>query len=284
MDVLKAVFVLALLALGCGPGEPQGTAIDATVDEVLCANWASHALLTTLLGDAVPIHCLLADANPSPAQAGSSPKPNAADGADATSHVLVDDAATQFQPSRPQLQRLQRARLVVLSGNTLEPWAERSNLASSRVIDCGRPLLGHLIQVEGKAHSHGAGGEHSHQLPNPYVWLDPVLLQKQADALALALQRAFPAHADAIGSSHQQLVSELGQLHQDWKQFASSVSAMPEPAALPGSHAALKYLSRRYGLVFAGADDPAIDSLLTPSDRPLLQRLRGNLDHLKSLL
>ncbi len=251
---------IALFAPSCGPAEPKGTEIGSLVDEVLCANWASFALLESLLGTHVPVHCLLpADGDPA-----------------------------NFQPSREQLQRLQRARVVVLHGNQLEAWAERSNLAASRVVDCGVSLLGHLIMEEGKAHSHGAGGEHSHLEPNPYTWLSPILVSKQADALAKSLVQSFPAHSEAIDTAHRQLVEQLANLDADYQAFAASVLPMAASSTgfngtFPGSHPALLYLNKRYRLSFSGADDPKFDLLLRPSDHALIDRLRGNLSHLQSL-
>jgi hypothetical protein len=280
---LPLIFACAMLAPSCGPAEPEGTEIGALTDEVLCANWASYALLKSLLGDHVPVHCLLA-----PAEA------NANAAGDGNANDANDDGGnfgdpTTFQPSREQLQRLQRARLVVLHGNQLEKWAERSNLAASRVMDCGIPLLGHLIMEEGKAHSHGAGGDHSHLEPNPYTWLSPLLVGKQADALAKSLQQTFPSHEGSIADAHRQLADQLAQLDQDYQSFAVTVKSAVEAGSgkdmhFPGSHPALLYLTKRYQLTFAGADDSAIDLLLQPSDRPLIDRLRGNFSHLQTLL
>lgn len=268
---LRLLICCSLLFLPqCGPAEPEGTEIGAPVAEVLCANWVSHALLQSLLGDAVPVHCLLDPATSST---------DAADQAEAES----------FQPSRDQLQRLQRARLVVLHGSHLEKWAERSNLAASRVVDGSRPLLGFLIMKEGKAHSHGPGGEHSHKLPNPYTWLSPQLLGKQADDLAARLKQAFPDHADAIEQAHKQLSAELSQLDQDFKTLGTAFAQVPanadgEAFTLPGSHPAFEYLSKRYGLQFQGADDPKVDLLLQPKAQSISARLRANLAYLQSLL
>lgn len=248
----RLLLVLLIFLPNCGPSEPQGVEIGQTVDEILCANWATESLLKTLVADDLPVRCLLA----------------------------ADQSADDFQPTREQLQQLQHARLIVLSGNHLEKWADRSNLPSSRVADSGRALIGHLIMVEGKAHSHGAGGEHSHKQPVPYVWLDPLLLAKQAEYISAAVGRSFPDHAKTVDKRLQEFAKQMLDMDQQWRQLRDAAGEQ----VLPGSHEAFQYLSKRYKLSFDGPDPGQVDLLLDRRAASLTERLHANLSYYQSLL
>ncbi len=248
---LATLAALALL-VGCGPAEPAGTQLAPPTPEVLCANHASFALLQTLAPPEIPIECLLGNL-----------------------------AATEFKPNREQLKRLQQAALVVLNGANLEGWSGRSNLAASRVVDSSKAIADKLIQIQGKAHSHGAGGSHSHAELNPYLWLDPVMLSAQAEAVGAGLRAAFPVYADVVSQNEKQLLEQLVQLDQNWQAFSARAQKTP----LGGEHQALEYLSRRYHLVFAGGGELDLDLLLQPDpDSTIIERLQNNLSLLNAVI
>jgi zinc transport system substrate-binding protein len=249
---MPALLAILALLVGCGPAEPTGTQLAPPTPEVLCANHASYALLQALAPPEIPIEC-----------------------------VLNGVAASEFKPDRQQLKRLQQAALVVLNGANLEGWSGRSNLPASRVVDSSKAIAEKLIQIKGKAHSHGAGGNHSHSEVNPYLWLDPVLLSAQAEAVGAALRTAFPLHADVVSQNEKQLLEELAQLNLSWQAF----SARAQETTLSGEHKALEYLARRYNLVFTGASQLELDLLLQPnSNSTLIDRLQHNLSLLNAVI
>ena len=160
-----------------------------------------------------------------------------------------------WEPSRELLERLQRARLIVVNGAGLEGWRETGGLPRSRTVVTTAPFRDRLLEGEATAHSHGPAGEHTHAPLLPATWVDPNNLRLQVGSLAEALAELEPGAAPAIAERRRELDDSLRALDRRWLELAPRLRKR-ELFALDDSYA---YLAERYALpleVLAGDDPP----------------------------
>ena len=159
-----------------------------------------------------------------------------------------------WRPSRAEVAAMQEATLVVVNGASFERWVDRISLPWSRVVDTTAAVRDRLLRFRTVTHSHGPGGEHSHEGIDGHTWLDPHLAKAQAAAICDALARAFPHRAEAFRT-------RLADLHRDLDALDARLRAVSEALAdtrLLASHPSYAYLAARYGWeVGALALDPA---------------------------
>eukprot|EP00913_Durusdinium_trenchii_P006335 g5947.t1 len=146
-----------------------------------------------------------------------------------------------WAPGPEVIAAYQRARLVIVNGAELEKWVATAPLPRARVVDAGADLGVELITIKGATHSHGPAGEHSHDGIDGHTWVDPLLAAEQTGAIAAAMARAFPEHADAFETNRDALVQELRLLD------AQLGGLETDGVSLIASHPAYNYLSRRHG-------------------------------------
>jgi ABC-type Zn uptake system ZnuABC Zn-binding protein ZnuA len=96
--------------------------------------------------------------------------------------------------------------------------------------------------------------------PDPYVWLDPVLMQSLAATVLGELVRADPANASAYTGDANTFLRELRTLDQEYKQALSEVG--PHGICFVSYQPAFGYVARRYGfahLALDGGDMAPVD-------------------------
>ncbi|HUP21748.1 MAG TPA: metal ABC transporter substrate-binding protein [Thermoanaerobaculia bacterium] len=145
-----------------------------------------------------------------------------------------------FQPSAEQIVALGEAVLIVLQGASYEAWRDAASLPESRVVDLSAGL--DLIQIEGRTHSHGAEGEHSHTGVDPATWTDPALVAAQAQRLLAAMEDASPERAAGFLDRSHALETELDRLVARVAELSEGVGA--EEVALAGVSGRYAYLAR----------------------------------------
>jgi len=97
-----------------------------------------------------------------------------------------------WRPAISDISAMQAADLILLNGADFATWTTRASLPRSRIVDTSAAFSDLYIQTETITHSHGDGGEHSHTGVASYLWLDPELALKQAEAMAdLAAANGF---------------------------------------------------------------------------------------------
>ncbi|MGX2997326.1 metal ABC transporter substrate-binding protein [Streptomyces sp. JNUCC 64] len=111
---------------------------------------------------------------------------------------------------------------------------------------------GHAHEEEAPEETGAAAGEdgheghgHSHDGPDPHVWLDPVRYAEVAEGVGKALAKADPDHADEYRDRADALVKRLDALHEE---FAEGLRDTRTKVFLT-THSAFGYLADRYGLV-----------------------------------
>jgi zinc transport system substrate-binding protein len=179
--------------------------------------------------------------------------------------VPEDAHPITWQPSRDDLAAFQRATLIVINGANFEQWPATASLPTSRLVDTSRPFEKRLLTYETLTHSHGGGGEHTHEGIDGHTWLDPLQAKAQAGAIRDALQRARPDSAAEIEANFAALAVDLDALD-------ARLRALGEPQ-LVCSHPAYNYLARRYGWEVTNFDlDP--DAPLSEDDLARLAAAR----------
>ena len=89
---------------------------------------------------------------------------------------LPDDADPIFwQPDRNTIMAYQKAALIILNGADFEKWALTASLPTGRIVDTARNFTDQFITYESVTHSHGPGGDHTHEGIDGHTWIDPTL-------------------------------------------------------------------------------------------------------------
>ncbi len=150
-----------------------------------------------------------------------------------------------WSPSAETIADYQRADLVLLNGAGYAAWIQRATLSQSRLVDTSAALADRLIPVDDTVtHSHGPGGDHSHQGAAFTTWLDMEFAAGQARAVFDALVRLRPENESAFRERLSDLEKEIGELDKRLQDVAERIGDRP----LVFSHPVYQYLVRGYGL------------------------------------
>lgn len=164
----------------------------------------------------------------------------------------LGDPATA-RPDTDTIARYQNARVVVVNGADFEQWVRTAPLARSRTVDASAGFEDRFITFQTRTHSHGTGGEHTHEGTDGHTWMDPALAIEQVRAIQAGLARGFPEHEDAFEANAAALVVELRGLDERFRLLTSELGS----AALLSNHPAYAYPARTYGWDIADLDlDP----------------------------
>ncbi|MEO0664309.1 MAG: metal ABC transporter substrate-binding protein [Pseudomonadota bacterium] len=210
MTPLRSIAAAALLALS---GQ-AATAQDRP--EIMAVNYALQHMAQTLVGDA----------------------------AEVTFPVPADVDPSFWRPSISDISAVQAADLILLNGAGFATWVDRVSLPRSRLLNTSRAITESYIVTESITHSHGDGGEHSHEGLASYTWLDPTLAAEQAAAIAGAIAQRGIAPAEDVFAALTDLTEALEALD------AQTATALAGAAGVPliTTHPRYEYFAARYGL------------------------------------
>ena len=166
------------------------------------------------------------------------------DEADVVFPVPADVDPSFWRPSISDISTIQSADLILLNGAGFATWVDRVSLPRSKVVNTTAALKDRFIVTESITHSHGDGGEHSHEGLASYTWLDPQLALAQAEAVARAIVTRELAPARLVEQRLSDLAAELTALDV----AALEAFASLEGVAMIATHPRYHYLERRYGL------------------------------------
>jgi zinc transport system substrate-binding protein len=150
----------------------------------------------------------------------------------------------EWNPDAATIAQAQDADLLLRSGVGDPIWLDLASLHRNRVVDTTMAARDRLLEQETVRHQHGPTGEHSHGEWAGTPWLDPTLAAVQATALAEALIKQRPAHAEQFRSNLHGLTVELERLDAAQSSAADRLGDRP----LLFSHPVYAYLQARYGL------------------------------------
>ncbi|QSA98996.1 zinc ABC transporter substrate-binding protein [Methylococcus sp. EFPC2] len=150
-----------------------------------------------------------------------------------------------WRPDPEAISRMQKADLIALNGADYEKWLNRVSLPRLKQVDTSAGFKAAYIRIENAVtHSHGPGGEHSHDGIAFTTWLDLAQAGKQAEALALGVIRKRPELKAVFLENLSGLQADLKVLDDELLKLGEAKKNQP----LLGSHPVYQYLARRYGL------------------------------------
>ena len=155
-----------------------------------------------------------------------------------------------WRPSITDISMIQSADLILLNGAGFATWIDRVSLPRSRVVNTSAAVEDQFIVTESITHSHGDGGEHSHEGLASYIWLDPTLAIAQAEAIATAITARDLAPSDDVADRLAALRADLEAL--DAKARAAFGDATN--VAMIATHPRYQYFARRYDLQVASLE------------------------------
>ncbi|MDB6032350.1 MAG: putative periplasmic solute binding protein for transport system [Verrucomicrobiales bacterium] len=171
-----------------------------------------------------------------------------------------------YQFSRRDLQKVQRADVIVRNGAGMDIWLEKLLLTAGRdkkivVATSGmdKDFIWGVTPLDGFSR----GREQNKGVPNPHVWLDPKLAQQMVTNILIALVDLDPTHQDTYRANAAEFLASLQKLHADFENGLGPLRGQ----ALVTLHDAFPYLVRRYGLRLAGVLEQVPD--VDPSARYL---------------
>lgn len=169
-----------------------------------------------------------------------------------------------WRPSIAAISAIQSADLILLNGAGFATWTAKVSLPRSRLVDTARGLEDRLIATESITHSHGEGGEHSHEGTASHTWLDPSIAVAQARAVAEAAKARGLAEAEAVDR-------RMAALAAEWQALDEAATAALEDVkgtVFVATHPRYQYLERAYGLTILSLE---WEAGAMPSDEDLAQ-------------
>ncbi len=149
-----------------------------------------------------------------------------------------------WRPTIADISMIQSADLILLNGAGFATWIDRVSLPRSKLVNTSAAVDDMFIVTESITHSHGDGGEHSHEGLASYLWLDPMLAIAQAEAVAAAITARDLAPAAEVEAAMDALRSDLEALDDQTRAALGDLQGVSMIATHPRYH----YFARRYGL------------------------------------
>ncbi|MEQ8844706.1 MAG: metal ABC transporter substrate-binding protein [Phycisphaerales bacterium] len=163
------------------------------------------------------------------------------------SPLPADEDPIFWRPGADAMNQFQNAKVVITNGAEFEKWVAGAALPRGRTVaslsDDTLEQLGGPITMESTTHSHGPGGEHTHEGVDGHTWVSPRLAIAQAERIAEAMATAWPEHAEAFGTNLATLVEDLEMLETSLRDLTPLV----QQHRLLASHPAYNYLARDLG-------------------------------------
>ncbi len=149
-----------------------------------------------------------------------------------------------WRPSISDISAVQSADLILLNGAGFATWTAKVSLPKSKLVDTSRAVKDRFIATETITHSHGDGGEHSHEGIAAYTWLEPEMALAQAEAIAAAAAGRDLVDPEVVFARLAELKAELGTVS------AAAVDALEPAKGVPmiATHPRYQYLARAFGL------------------------------------
>jgi zinc transport system substrate-binding protein len=178
-----------------------------------------------------------------------------------------------WRPSIADISAIQSADLVLLNGAGFATWIDRVSLSRSRIVNTSASIEDQFIITKSITHSHGDGGEHSHEGLASYTWLDPTLAIAQAEAIASVIVARDMAASEDVEARLADLTSDLMELDATTEAALSGLQGVE----IIATHPRYQYFARRYGLSITSLE---WEAGAAPTDEELadLERLSSELD------
>ncbi len=173
---------------------------------------------------------------------------------DAGDVQLLIPAGTEphdYEPSAKDIAKITDADVFVYNSHELETWVKDvlENVDEKKVAVV--EAAGSIDLMAGAAHDHDHDEEeadhdehdHDHEL-DPHVWLDPVLAQKEIEAIRDALVKKYPEQKATFEKNAAAYIEKLKALDTEYQEAFKDA----KNKTFVTQHAAFGYLAKQYGL------------------------------------
>ena len=186
--------------------------------------------------------------------------------------VGANQDAHAYNLTSGDIKKIREARLVLLNGLGLEKAelqraVKQSKVASAEATAGIKPLAADEHDHE---HDHSHGHDHDHGEFDPHVWNDPVLMQRYAANVAIALIKADPAGSRYYQQRFKDYQHVLNQLNNYANQQFGAVA--PAKRKVLTGHDSFAYLGKRYQVKFISPQ--GVSSEAEPSARQITAIIR----------
>jgi zinc transport system substrate-binding protein len=167
------------------------------------------------------------------------------------------------------------ARLMVINGAGLDFWIVEKIESTSDLLVVDTSVIPAIegVLLAGDEHDHEGDSGHDHGDVNPHIWLDPVLAQKQVEAIATALVMIDPENKEFYLDNAADYIAELTSLDAEIEQATEAFSSRE----FVTFHPSWTYFARRYGLFEAAVIEEA------PGKEPSAAYIRKVIDTARDL-
>lgn len=212
MKRLLYLFCSVLLLLAAGCGAPKAEKPNGGKLPVVASFYAMKEITQAIGGDKVDVRTLIPE--------GTEPH--------------------EFQPTTRSMKDLSRARVLVIQGLGMEPWAEEMVKAAENK---------DLVQVVAAQQVQPIQNEEKEEIRehgqyDPHAWLSPSCAQLEARAIADGLAKADPANRAYYEANADKFIARLQTLEDKYKEKFRQVHRKD----FVTGHAAFAYVCRDFGL------------------------------------
>ena len=184
--------------------------------------------------------------------------------------VGANQDAHVYNLTSGDIKKIREARLVLLNGLGLEKAELQRAVKQSKVASAEATAGIKPLAADEHHHEHGHDHDHDHGEFDPHVWNDPVLMQRYAANVAIALIKADPAGSRYYQQRFKDYQNVLNQLNNYANQQFGAVA--PAKRKVLTGHDSFAYLGKRYQVKFISPQ--GVSSEAEPSARQIAAIIR----------
>ncbi len=182
--------------------------------------------------------------------------------------VGANQDAHVYNLTSGDIKKIREARLVLLNGLGLEK-AELQRAVKQSKVASAEATAG-IKPLAADEHDHSHEHDHDHGEFDPHVWNDPVLMQRYAANVAIALIKADPAGSRYYQQRFKDYQNVLNQLNNYANRQFGAVA--PAKRKVLTGHDSFAYLGKRYQVKFISPQ--GVSSEAEPSARQIAAIIR----------
>ena len=182
--------------------------------------------------------------------------------------VGANQDAHVYNLTSGDIKKIREARLVLLNGLGLEK-AELQRAVKQSKVASAEATAG-IKPLAADEHDHSHEHDHDHGEFDPHVWNDPVLMQRYAANVAIALIKADPAGSRYYQQRFKDYQNVLNQLNNYANRQFGAVA--PAKRKVLTGHDSFAYLGKRYQVKFISPQ--GVSSEAEPSARQITAIIR----------
>ena len=187
---------------------------------------------------------------------------------------LITDSVScvhDYSLSVRQMELVQRAEIVLLSGAGLEVFMEDALASAEVVVDCSAGV--ELARLQGHDHDHGDDHASDHDRENdPHIWLDPMRAVQMTENICAGLSERYPEHRALFQANTDALIQRLNDLQAYGEQSLRTLSCRE----LITFHDGFGYLASAFDLHIVAAIEEESGSEASARD---LMRIIAEIEH-----